>query len=107
MENKLSELEYLDRWIIYRGLLELIKNGEGIPFHNHDPHHVAYFVDEDGGESTSDGDSPSKNRTFLLMSGMADEMRESQELPEEEIIDSWKKFCDLGRKYDRRKSEPE
>jgi len=32
MKNKLSELEYLDRWFVYRGLLELIKNGEGLPF---------------------------------------------------------------------------
>lgn len=104
MKNKLSELEYLDRWFIYRGLLELIKNGEGLPFHNSNPHHVAYFVDEDGGESTNDGDSSSENRTFLLMSAMADEMRGSQELPEEEIMDSWKKFCDLGRKYDKRRA---
>jgi hypothetical protein len=35
---------------------------------------------------------------------MAEEMRGSQELPEEEIIDTWKKFCDLGRKYDKRRA---
>ena len=99
-KEKLSELEYLDRYVLYRGLLELIKNGNPLPFHNGDRNHVAYLAGSKGEEDVATyGDSPEKNKTFGMMSAMADEMRESQELPEEEIIDSWKKFCSLGIKY--------
>ena len=99
-----ENMEIIDRYLIYQGLLNLVKSNSGVGFHNNDQGHTAYQVGCKGKWDYEQwGDSPDRNRLYKMMHELSVALNETQfEAP---TITEWGDFCLLAvEAYDKHKA---
>jgi hypothetical protein len=91
-----ENFDYIERSLIYQGLLQLVRSNSGEGFLNGDQGHPAYRLGREGKFDFSTlGDSPDQNRLFKLMHELSVALNEAEEKRPSitEYMFSWSDFC--------------
>ncbi len=94
-----SDLDTVDKSIIYKALVMMIEANSGIGFHNHDQGHPAYRLGADGKEGMGDG--AEQNALFKMVAALSTELAENSDM--KPSLSTWQKFCTFATEaYDRK-----
>ncbi len=92
-----SDLDYLQKEMVYESLVRMVKTNSGIGFTNADQGHPAYAVGRRGEVNYATwGDEPERNRLFRMMKALAQELVQNEKSPPIDPVLTWADFCQLG-----------
>lgn len=96
----LGGLSIPEKAVIYHAIISHIKSGNEYGYHN-DRRHPAYLPPHlaDG----SLGDGPEINILYRTLKTLSGEAAEFGELSDDEVIASWRSFCELSVKYAKKR----
>lgn len=94
-----DNLGYIEKGLVYEGLIKLIESDSGHGFHNNDKGHPAYLIGKKGEYDYEKwGDSPDHNQLYKMLNHLSNQLKNQDvELGvQRKYIMNWADFCNLA-----------
>ncbi len=86
----------VDKYLIYKSMLNSVRANSGDGFVNSDQGHTAYRSGASGIKFEDSGDHPDQNRLYKMMLEISWALKDGPDLKKSDLVLSWEKFCSIA-----------
>jgi hypothetical protein len=105
-----ESFDVIDKYLIYRALLDSVRANSGYGFRNKDQRHPAYTTgasNEKPMDYGTIGDHPDRNQLYKMMRELSESFKDDPELKRSDLVLSWQDFCTMAvNAYDAARKKP-
>ena len=93
-----KEFNLIQRYTLFKSLLNSIKSNSGLGFHNSDQGHPDYLrgCDENIDITDPHYDNPNRNELFKMLLELSESLKDCPDFNHEDFITKWSEFCKIA-----------